>query len=140
MVDEVGSSVDKREIVEVTYECVAVTIGIHGQILAHEFAACRAGPVDDTRRGLFVDRFSLPVKIRCLTRSWVFSSVGRATALQAVGRRFDPCNTHQVSRYGAVVQLVRISACHAEGRGFESRPLRHFQLFVFPPLSAYNGT
>jgi|GEM_PF-1388423 hypothetical protein len=26
----------------------------------------------------------------------VFSSVGRATALQAVGRRFDPCNTHHV--------------------------------------------
>jgi hypothetical protein len=25
-----------------------------------------------------------------------------------------------------VVQLVRISACHAEGRGFESRPLRHY--------------
>ena len=28
-------------------------------------------------------------------RIGVFSSVGRATALQAVGRRFDPCNTHQ---------------------------------------------
>ena len=26
--------------------------------------------------------------------------------------------------FGAVVQLVRISACHAEGRGFESRPFR----------------
>jgi hypothetical protein len=26
--------------------------------------------------------------------------------------------------FGAVVQLVRISACHAEGRGFESRPHR----------------
>ena len=26
----------------------------------------------------------------------VFSSVGIATALQAVGRRFDPCNTHHV--------------------------------------------
>ena len=28
------------------------------------------------------------------------------------------------TKYGVVVQLVRISACHAEGRGFESRPLR----------------
>ena len=26
---------------------------------------------------------------------------------------------------GVVVQLVRMSACHAEGRGFESRPFRH---------------
>ena len=45
----------------------------------------------------------------------------RASALQAEGRRFDPVITHQSRELrAAVVQSVRIPACHAGGRGFES--------------------
>ena len=41
------------------------------------------------------------------------------------------CKTRQQWREqygnGAVVQLVRMLACHARGRGFEPRPLRHIE-------------
>ena len=50
------------------------------------------------------------------------SSVGRASALQAEGHRFEPYCSHH---FGPVVQLVRTLACHARGRGFESHPGRH---------------
>ena len=53
-----------------------------------------------------------------------FSSAGRASALQAEGHRFEPCNFHQ--NCGPVVQLVRTLACHARGREFEPHPGRQF--------------
>ena len=60
------------------------------------------------------------------------SSVGRASALQAECRRFDPVSAHHILCDAAVVQLVRIPACHAGGRGFEPRPLRHFKEIMQP--------
>ena len=37
-------------------------------------------------------------------------------------------------RCGGVAQLVRASACHAEGRGFEPRHSRHFGHKIAPAL------
>ena len=48
------------------------------------------------------------------------SSAGRASALQAEGRGFEPLILHL--RSGGVG--VNMSACHAEDRGFKSRPDR----------------
>ena len=53
---------------------------------------------------------------------WAHSSAGRASALQAEGHRFEPYCAHHF--YGPVVQLVRMPACHAGGRGFEPHPDR----------------
>ena len=56
------------------------------------------------------------VRVRAL------SSAGRASALQAEGHRFEPYSAHHI--FGPVVQLVRMPACHAGGRGFEPHPDR----------------
>ena len=56
--------------------------------------------------------------------SWSHSSVGRAPALQAGGHWFEPNCDHHF--YGGVAQLVRVLACHARCREFESRHFRHY--------------
>ena len=79
------------------------------------------GPVPQEERHLFFPQkqMSAPETTRfcvstdCKTHALLYNS-----ALPAEGT-VSGC-THD----GVVVQLVRISACHVEGRGFESRPLR----------------
>ena len=83
------------------------------------------GPVPQEERLLFFPQkqTSAPETTRfcvstgCKTHALLYNS-----ALPAEGT-VSGC-THD----GVVVQLVRISACHVEGRGFESRPLRHIFL------------
>ena len=81
---------------------------------------CRK-PSSECKSGLTKSLLTDSIKKRLVERVGEHSSAGRASALQAEGHRFEPCCSHQ---YGPVVQLVRMPACHAGGRGFEPLPGR----------------
>ena len=57
-----------------------------------------------------------------------------AVVSRNLGIRISP---ELIENIGAVVQLVRISACHAGGRGFESRPHRKIRLSLEFPAQGF---
>lgn len=66
---------------------------------------------------------------------WMQKALDSQSVSGDFGRVFNGCapqREHAVLRRpflkGGVAQLVRVSACHAEGRGFESRHPRHVTL------------
>ena len=49
-------------------------------------------------------------------KTWRFSSVGRASALQAEGQRFEPVNLHHVD--GEVAKWLNAADCKSAPSGF----------------------
>jgi hypothetical protein len=55
---------------------------------------------------VLICRFSRAESIRIMQLRWACSSAGRAPALQAGGRRFDPGHVHQLSARKSITSLI----------------------------------
>ena len=68
---------------------------------------------------------------------WEHSSVGRASALQAGGHRFEPCCSHQTNLFMDTREWLsgRALPCQGKCREFESR----FPLHFFLQLTWYHS-